>query len=124
MKHVFLCLFLLTPIVTAYSAEPEATASKTEGSITEKSDTPKLTEEPQLYDYYVSLKRMQERLAGRSLEDQAKLQPQIQRAQQKACQRLRKDHQERVSREEYRSQGGNEFLVFSLELEQWCATAR
>ena len=43
------------------------------------------SEEPKLYDHYVSFKHMQERLAGRSLEEQAKLQPQIQRAQQKAC---------------------------------------
>jgi hypothetical protein len=86
-------------------------------------ETPsKPNQEPTLHDHYVSLKIMQERLAGRTLDEQAKLQPQIQRAQQKACQRLRKDHQERIPREQYRQQGGNEFLVFSLELEQWCAT--
>ena len=85
---------------------------------------PQVTQEPTLHDHYVAMKQMQERLAGRSLEDQAKMQPQIQRAQQKACQRLRKDHQERVPREEYRRQGGNEFLVFTLELEQWCQTSR
>jgi hypothetical protein len=67
---------------------------------------------------------MQERLAGRSLDEQAKMQPQIERAQRKACAQLRKDHQERVSRDEYRRQGGDEFLVFSLELEQWCQTGR
>ena len=85
---------------------------------------PQVTQEPTLHDHYVAMKQMQERLAGRSLEDQAKLQPQIQRAQQKACARLRKDHQERVPRDEYRRQGGDEFLVFSLELEQWCQTSR
>src|SRR5262245_56000802 len=90
----------------------------------EAETSPQVTQEPTLHDHYVAMKQMQERLAGRSLEEQAKLQPQIQRAQQKACQRLRKDHQERVPREEYRRQGGNEFLVFTLELEQWCATAR
>jgi hypothetical protein len=88
-------------------------------------DTPVApAEEPNLYDHYVSLKHMQERLAGRSLDEQAKMQPQIQRVQQKACARLRKDHQERVPRDEYRRQGGDEFLVFSLELEQWCQTSR
>ena len=103
-----LCLCLCCPLLSlAVGAEPEPNA-----------------QEPTLYDHYVSLKHMQERLAGRSPEEQAKLQPQIQRAQGKACERLRKDHQERIPREEYRRQGGNEFLVFSLELEQWCTTAR
>lgn len=83
-----------------------------------------VAQEPTLHDHYVALKQMQERLAGRSFEDQAKMQPQLQRAQQKACQRLRKDHQERIPREQYRREGGDEFLVFSLELEQWCTTAR
>jgi hypothetical protein len=85
--------------------------------------SPQVPQEPTLHDHYVSLKRMQERLVGRSLDEQAKLQPQIQRAQRKACERLRKDQQERVPREDYRRQGGDEFLVFSLELEQWCAAA-
>jgi hypothetical protein len=106
---VLLTAWLLVP-VALYSAEY---------------DTPSApAEEPNLYDHYVSLKHMQERLAGRSLDEQAKMQPQIQRAQQKACARLHKDHQERVPRDEYRRQGGDEFLVFSLELEQWCATLR
>jgi Spy/CpxP family protein refolding chaperone len=95
--------------VAAYAAEAET--------------SPQVIQEPTLHDHYVAMKQMQERLAGRSLDEQAKLQPQIQRAQQKACQRLRKDHQERIPREEYRRQGGDEFLVFSWELEQWCATA-
>lgn len=85
---------------------------------------PAAEEEPNLHDHYVALKRMQERLAGRSLDEQAKMQPQIQRAQRMACERLRKDHQERIPREDYRRQGGDEFLVFSLELEQWCQTGR
>jgi Spy/CpxP family protein refolding chaperone len=88
----------------------------------EADTSPQVTQEPTLHDHYVALKQMQERLAGRSLDEQAKIQPQIQRAQQKACARLRKDHQERIPRDEYRRQGGDEFLVFSLELEQWCAT--
>lgn len=90
-----------------------------------ENDTPPAAEqEPNLHDHYVALKRMQERLAGRSLDEQAKLQPQIERAQRMACAQLRKDHQERVPRDEYRRQGGDEFLVFSLELEQWCQTGR
>jgi hypothetical protein len=109
MKILLLCGGLLLA-VAAYATETET--------------PPQVMEEPTLHDHYVSLKRMQQSLAGRPLDEQAKLQPQIQRAQQKACQRLRKDHQERISREQYRREGGDEFLVFSLELEQWCATAR
>ena len=109
MKKWMLCACLLYS-VAAYAAEADTSSQP--------------TQEPSLYDHYRSLKTMQERLAGRSLEDQAKLQPQIQRAQRKACDRLRKDHQERIPREQYRREGGNEFLVFSLELEQWCTAAR
>ena len=109
MKIWILCLCVLNP-VSLYAVEGDT--------------APTPPEEPNLYDHYVSLKRMQERLATRSLEDQAKLQPQIQRAQQKACEQLRKDHRERVPREDYRQQGGDEFLVFTLELEQWCQTGR
>ena len=109
MKIWILCLWVLCP-VSLYAAEADAPS------------TP--PEEPKLYDHYVSLKRMQERLAGRPLEEQAKLQPQIQRAQRKACEQLQKDHQDRIPRDEYRRQGGDEFLVFSLELEQWCQVGR
>ena len=110
MKSWILCASLLLCPVSLYAAEAE---------------TPPIPmEEPNLYDHYVSLKRMQERLAGLPLEEQAKRQPQIQRAQQKACERLQKDHQDRVPKENYRRQGGDEFLVFSLELEQWCGTLR
>ena len=104
---LYACL-LCTPAV--YAAEAEAP------------ETPQ--QEPKLYDHYVALKRMQERLASRPLDEQAKLQPQMQRAQGKACEQLRKDHRERIPREDYRRQGGDEFLVFSLELEQWCQTGR
>jgi hypothetical protein len=109
MKSWILWGCLLFP-VTSYAAEDDT--------------PPAAEEEPNLHDHYVALKRMQERLAGRSLDEQAKMQPQLERAQRKACAQLRKDHRERVPREEYRRQGGDEFLVFSLELEQWCQTSR
>ena len=118
MKILVLCACLFYPVMLN-AAEGNALPTPPEA---EAPPTP--PEEPKLYDHYVSLKRMQERLATRSLEDQAKLQPQIQRAQRKACERLRKDHQERIPREDYRRQGGDEFLVFSLELEQWCQIGR
>jgi hypothetical protein len=110
MKLCILCGCLLFPIIS-FAAEVETSSHNS-------------PEEPNLYDHYVSLKQMQERLAGRSLDEQAKLQPQLLRAERKACERLRKDRQEQIKREEYRRQGGDEFLVFSLELEQWCQTSR
>lgn len=78
--------------------------------------------DPDLYDHFLSMKRMQESLAGRSLEEQARLQPHIQRAERKACERLRKERRERVPKEQYRQQGGDEFLVFAQQFEQYCAT--
>lgn len=107
MKILGLCLLLLLPSAVS-SAEPEV------GRV----ETP----EPTLYDHYHSLKRMQESLAGRSLEEQARMQPQIQRAEQKACERLRKERQARVPKEDYRQQGGDEYLVFAQQFEQYCQT--
>jgi hypothetical protein len=109
MKTFVLLVFLLCPAVV-YSAETE--------------QPPTQTEEPKLYDHYLSLKRMQESLAGRSLEEQTRLQPQIQRAEQRACERVRRERQERVPKEEYRQQGGDEFLVFAQQLEQYCEAIR
>ena len=116
MKKFVLLMFLLCP-VAAYSAATEAPPAKTEASPTQ-------TEEPKLYDYYLSLKHMQESMAGRSLEEQARLQPQLHRAEQKACERVRKERQERVSKEEYRQQGGDQFLFFAQQFEQYCQTIR
>lgn len=109
MKVIGLCLLLMLPATIAW-AESES----------EKSSA----EEPKLYDHYLSLKRMQESLAGRSLEEQERLQPQIQRAERKACERLRKERQERVPKEQYRQQGGDQFLVFAQQFEQYCETLR
>ena len=109
MKKFVLLVFLLCPAVV-YSAETKP--------------APAQTEEPKLYDHYLSLKRMQESLAGRSLEEQTRLQPQIQRAERQACERVRRERQERVPKEEYRQQGGDEFLVFAQQLEQYCQTIR
>jgi hypothetical protein len=80
------------------------------------------TEEPKLYDHYLSMKRMQENLTGRSPDEQARLQPKIQRAEREACQRLRRERQEGVSDEEYRGQGGDQFLAFTGQFERYCQT--
>ena len=109
MKIVVLCVLLLVPLAVN-AAEPEI--GQTEAP------------EPTLYDHYLSLKRMQESLAGRSPEEQIRLQPQIKRAERIACERLRKERQEGVPKEDYRREGGDEFLVFALQFEQYCETIR
>lgn len=105
---MILFVLLLCP-GAGYSAEPELPAQ---------------ANEPQLYDHYLSLKRMQESLAGRSLEEQTRLQPHLQLAERQACDRLRRERLESVPKEDYRRQGGDEFLIFVLQFEQHCQAAR
>ncbi|HEX5645888.1 MAG TPA: hypothetical protein VFX56_02860 [Nitrospira sp.] len=105
--HTLILLALLLSPVTLYAAEP---------------DTAPVQKEPRLHDHYIALKRMQESLAGRSLEEQTRLQPHINRAERQACQQVRRDREERVSKEEYRREGGDQFLVFAQQLEQYCLT--
>jgi hypothetical protein len=109
MKKFVLLVLLMFPVVV-YSAET--------------GPPPIQTEEPKFYDHYRSLMRMQESLVGRSLEEQTRLQPQIQRAEQQACERLRKERQERVPIEEHRQQGGEQFVFFAQQFEQYCQTNR
>jgi hypothetical protein len=109
MKKFVLLVFLMCP-VAVYSAETEPPSAQ--------------TEEPKLYEHYLSMQRMQESLAGRSLEEQARFRPQIQRAERQACQRLRHERQEGVLDEEYRRQGGYQFLAFAQQFERYCETIR
>lgn len=106
---VMILLVLLLCPNAGYSAEPEPPAQ---------------AQEPQLYDHYRSLKQMQESLVGRSLEEQTRLQPHLQQAEQQACVQLRRDRQERVPKEEYLRQGGDEFLIFIAQFEQHCEAVR
>ena len=108
MRMMVLLLLLLSP-VALYSAEPE---------------TPPAQQEPRLYDHYLALKRMQESMAGHSLDDQARLQPQINRAERRACEQVQRERQEGVPNEDYRRQGGDQFLVFAQQLEQYCLSIR
>jgi hypothetical protein len=108
MHRLVVLAFLLCP-VALYAAEAEM---------------PSPQQGPRLYDHYLALKQMQESLAGRSLEEQARLQPQINRAEQNACEQVRREREERVPKEEYRRQGGDQFLVFAQQLEQYCQTLR
>ncbi len=106
-----LCLTLVLIAWTAVGlAENELSLSK--------------VQEPQLYDHYLALKRMQESMVGRSLDEQARLQPQINRAERRACEQVQRERQEGVPKEDYRRQGGDQFLVFAQQLEQYCLSIR
>ncbi|MEB2338244.1 MAG: hypothetical protein OZ918_06440 [Nitrospirales bacterium] len=107
MMILGLCILLMLPAV-AHSTEGESTRVE--------------VDELKLYDHFRALKRMQESMAAHSLEAQAQLQPSIKRAERRACEQFRRERREGVSKEEYRRQGGDEFLVFSLQLEQYCET--
>ena len=109
MKKFVLLAFLLCPAVV-YSAEPEP--------------PPTQAGEPKLYDHFVGMQQTQERLSQRPPEEQKLLQPQIRRAELQACQRLRQDRQEGVREDEYRRQGGDEFVAYALQFEQYCKTLR
>ena len=109
MKKCVLLVFLLCP-GALYSAETKLPLAQ--------------TEEPKLYEHYLSMQRMQENLAGRSLDEQARLQPQIQWAEQQACQRLRHERQDGVQDQEYYRQGGYQFLAFAQQFEQYCRTIK
>ncbi|MBS0152434.1 MAG: hypothetical protein JSR31_15980 [Nitrospira sp.] len=106
MHRLIVLVLLLCPVVL-HAAEPE---------------TPSTQQEPRLYDHYMTLQRMQESMAGRTLEEQTRLQPYLNRAEQKACEQVRRERQEGVPKEDYRRQGGDQFLVFAQQLEQYCLT--
>lgn len=108
MRKMVLLVFLLYPMAL-YSAETEA---------------PPAQKEPRLYDHYLALKRMQESMAGRSLDEQARLQPQINRSERQACEQIHRERQEGVPKENYRRQGGDQFLIFAQQLEQYCLSIR
>ena len=82
------------------------------------------TQEPQLYDHMLGMRQTQEQLSRRSPEEQERLQPQIRRAELQACQRLRQDRQEGVREDEYRRQGGDVFVGYVLQFEQYCERIR
>lgn len=108
MRKMILLTLLLCPMAV-YSAEPETSSAQ---------------KDPRLYDHYLALKHMQESMADRSLEDQARLQPRINRAERRACEQIQRERQEGVSKEDYRRQGGDQFFVFAQQLEQYCFSIR
>jgi hypothetical protein len=82
------------------------------------------TQEPVLYDHFMAMQQTQERLSQLSPEEQERLQPKIRQAELQACQRLKKDRQEGVRDEDYRRQGGVEFLSYVLQFDKYCETLR
>ena len=109
MKTFALCLYLIFPVAACF-AETETPTAK--------------TPEPQLYDYMLGMRQTQEQLLRRSPEEQERLRPQIRRAELQACQRLKQDRQEGVQEDEYRRQGGDVFVGYVLQFEQYCERIR
>jgi len=109
MKTFTLCFILLFPIAVCL-AETEPPA-------------PQLRE-PQLYDHIVAMQQTQEQLSRLPLEEKERLQPQIRRAELRACERLRRDRQEGVRDDDYRRQGGDIFVAYVLQFERYCERLR
>ena len=109
MKNFILLVVLLCP-GAVYSAET--------------GPPPTQAGEPKLYDHFMGMQQTQGGLSQRPPEEQLWLQPQIRRAELQACQRLRQDRQEGVPEDEYRRQGGDEFVAYALQFEQYCKTLR
>ncbi len=90
-------------------------------AVSAESEQP-IAEQPRLYDDYMALQQMQRSFFQRSPEDQARLQPQMHGAERQACQRLSQERQQQVSKEDYRRQGGEQFVAFVEQFEQYCQT--
>lgn len=109
MKTVGLFAFLILPIA-AYAAGNDLLMTQ--------------AKEPDLYDHFRSMEQTQERLSKLPPEEQQQLQPKIRRAEHQACERLKKERQAGVRDEDYRRQGGAEFLGYALQFEKYCETLR
>jgi hypothetical protein len=79
-------------------------------------------QEPNFYDHYMDLQDMQGRLAQRSLDEQTRLQPQVRKAERRACQQLKKEREQGLRSTDYRRQGGDQFVAFSEQFERYCQT--
>ena len=93
-------------------------------ALAETETTGAQTKDPELYDHFVAMQETQEGLSRLSPEEQERLQSKIRQAELRACERLRKDRQEGVRDEDYRRQGGNEFVAYALQFEKYCETLR
>ncbi|MEP6959716.1 MAG: hypothetical protein ABI980_13390 [Nitrospirota bacterium] len=68
------------------------------------------------------MQQTQERFSQLSPEKQERMQSQVRGSELQACQRLRQDRQEGVQEEYYRRQGGDVFVAYVLQFEQYCQT--
>ena len=109
MKILVLCFCVIFPGAVCL-AETETPTAK--------------TQEPQLYDHMLGMKQAQEQLLRRSPEEQERLQSRVRRAELQACQRLKQDRQEGVQEDEYRRQGGDVFVGYVQQFEQYCERLR
>lgn len=92
--------------------------------LAESQETRPQTREPELFDHFVAMQETQERLSKLPPEEQERLQSKVRQAELRACQRLKKDRQDGVQDEDYRRQGGNEFVAYALQFEKYCETLR
>ena len=109
MKTFALCVAMLLPATFCWG-ESESGASQ--------------NQKPNLIDHFQEMEQLQQQMPGRSLDEQARLQPQMQRAEREACRRLAKDRQDHVSQSEYQRQGGADFSALVLQFERYCETLR
>jgi len=59
-----------------------------------------------------------------SPEDQARLQPQVRRAELDACKKLREDREKGVGMSDYQDQGGGQFAALVMQFEQYCESLK
>ena len=75
-----------------------------------------------MYGHYLSLQQLQVDLLQRSPEQQQRLQPQVRNAERQACARLRQEQSEGMPSGAYRRQGGDQFVAFVEQFDQYCKT--
>jgi hypothetical protein len=75
-----------------------------------------------MYHQYQGLQQLQRDLLQRPVEQQQRLQPMVRQAERQACARLRQDQRRRTSLEGYYLQGGDQFVAFVLQFDQYCKT--
>lgn len=109
MRMLALCFFVMFP--NAFS-------------LAETNSAPKEVREPGLYEHFLAMQQSQENVSRLSLDEQQRFQPKIRQAEQRACQRLKKDQQEGIGLDDYRGQGGDEFAAYVQQFERYCETLR
>ncbi|WP_455379073.1 hypothetical protein [Petrachloros mirabilis] len=105
---LLLCSLLLPVAVCAAETEPSTQQA----------------EEPKLYEHFSNMKQMQENLAKLPLDEQQRFQPKIRQAERRACQRLKKEKEEGMGLDDYRDQGGIEFVAYVQQFERYCESLR